>query len=195
MAAQEALADRETVMAASKRGATPFAFDLAHRALRAAEIQLQRIWSRPVVAGTPSVVVDAMQDVLVDVHFYFVALRNIHRFLFKVVKDPAFTHLQPEFDALNQKWLTHYSKGREAFEHIDQRLPGEKFEHVLVELEDGGARRKVHYGLSLRRGVFRHSDQEWDITQPRFEEIRAEVLKLLQRIVDDARSRSSTDVR
>jgi hypothetical protein len=48
--------------------------------LRAASIQNVRIWTAPDFEGPLSEVVRAQQDVLIDVHFYFVALRNVYRY-------------------------------------------------------------------------------------------------------------------
>ncbi|MCK9284897.1 MAG: hypothetical protein M0P39_11500 [Rhodocyclaceae bacterium] len=168
---------------AAKRPATPHCFDFAARSLRAAEIQISRIWDRPVVSGSHSAVEAAFHDILIDVHFYFVSLRNVYRFLVKVVEDPAFEHFKPEVARLNDTWFRHYAKGREAFEHIDQRLPGEKQEHQLVEVTaDGSDPRKIHYGLSLHGGIFRHSDLSFDISRDAFSRIRSEVEALFVKI-------------
>ncbi|MDP2693919.1 MAG: hypothetical protein Q8O58_03475 [Gallionella sp.] len=173
----------QRVFFSSERPATSHCFDFAIRSLRAAELQVNRIWNRPVVGGDPIIVKAAFEDILIDVHFYFISLRNIYRFLKKVIADPAFEQLRPELDRLNEKWFRHYGKGREAFEHIDQRLPGEKHEMNIVEIEEAGARRKINYGLRLREGLFLHSDLEWDITSGTFEAISHDVQALLQQIV------------
>jgi hypothetical protein len=177
--------DIQRVFFSSKRGATSHCFDFVGRSLRAAELQVNRIWDRLVVSGDTTVVTAAFQDILIDVHFYFISLRNVYRFLRKVVADPKFEHLRPELDKLNEKWFHHYGKGREAFEHIDQRLPGEKHESNIVEIQEAGAKRKIHYGLRLREGLFLHSDLRWDITQATFAQIRSDVQALLQQIVDN----------
>lgn len=95
-----------------------------------------------------------------------------------------FAHLQPELQNLNDAWFKHYAKGREAFEHIDQRLPGEKHEKQLVEVTEGGASRKIHYGLSMRRGVFEHSNLSFDISKQTFERLRADVNAFLAKVVE-----------
>lgn len=174
----------QRVSFAAKRPATSHCFDFANRSLRAAEIQMDRIWDRPVVSGTHAVVEAAFQDILVDIHFYFIALRNLYRFLAKVVGDPAFEQLGPDLERLNAAWFKHYAKGREAFEHIDQRLPGEKQEHQLVEVNDGGSPRKIHYGVSLRNGVFTHSNLTFDISRDAFSRLKGEVEVLLAKIVN-----------
>jgi len=102
------------------------------------------------------------------------------------VSDPIYTHLKPELEDLNQKWFKHYAQGREAFEHIDQRFPGEKHEGKIVEIEEKGARRKIHYGLSMKKGLFTHSDKSWDISAASFEEIKASVRHLIGQIVDSS---------
>jgi hypothetical protein len=183
--------DKERVFFSSKRAATPHCFDLATRSLRAAEIQIDRIWKRPIVSGTPAVVECAFQDILIDIHFYFIALRNVYRFLEKVVKDPAFEQFSPDVKRLSDTWFKHYAKGREAFEHIDQRFPGEKQEHQLVEVSDGGNTRKIHYGLSLRDGVFRHSNLSFDISRKSFDQLKADVDVVFAKIVNSCPSKST----
>jgi len=175
--------DSQRVCFTSKRAATTTCFDLCLRAVRAAELQVQRIWDRPIVSGETKLVASAFEDILIDVHFYFIALRNIYRYLQKVVSDPAFAQWHADLDQLNVKWFQHYAKGREAFEHIDQRLPGQKHEANIVEIGEGGAKRKINYGLRMREGIFLHSDARWDITRATFEQIKHDVQMLLQRIV------------
>lgn len=166
--------------------ATSIAFDWVGRSLRAAEIQVNRIWDRPVVQGDHHLVTTAFQEILIDVHFYFVALRNIYRFLNSVISDELLQDLRPDLVALNDKWFKHYSLGREAFEHIDQRLPGQKHENKIVEIGDLGNKRKINYGLRLRQGLFLHSDLEWDISKAAFESIKNDVQSLLKRIEEKA---------
>ena len=103
----------------SKKPATSHCFDFSRRSLRAAEIQIERIWNRPGLHADHPQFVAAIHDALIDVHFYFIALRNVYRFLSKVVQDPVFAHLRPELQSLGERWFKHYAKGREAFEHID----------------------------------------------------------------------------
>lgn|GEM_PF-1841435 len=141
------------VFSASRNGATATCFNLARRSLRAAEIQVSRIWDRPVVQGDQQTLTAAAEDILIDVHFYFVALRNIYRFLEKVVSDEVFQELRPGLVELNEKWFKHYSLGREAFEHIDQRLPGQRHQNKITEIEEKGGKRKINYGLRLSKGL------------------------------------------
>ena len=175
--------DLQCLFFGSKRPATSHCFDFARRSLRAAEVQIERIWDRPGISTDDPRFIAAAEDALIDVHFYFISLRNIYRFLHKVVQDPAFVHLITELHILNDTWFKHYSKGREAFEHIDQRLPGEKYEDKIVEIAEGGASRKVHYGLSMRRGVFTHSDMTFDISMETFMRLRTDVIAFLAKIV------------
>ena len=56
------------VLFASKNAATSTCFDLAIRSLRAAEIQVHRIWDRPIVSGDQKAVSMAFQDILIDVY-------------------------------------------------------------------------------------------------------------------------------
>jgi hypothetical protein len=175
------------VMAASRKGATVHCINFAFRSLRAAEIQVVRIWTHDPAPSQHDVEARnrLYQDILVDIHFYFIALRNVYRYLAKAIRDPAFDAFRQELAELNDRWFLHYAKGREGFEHIDQRLPGEKHESLIVEVVDGsGGRRKIHYGIKLTKGVFTHSDQEWDITKDTFDRISADVKSLLSRMVD-----------
>ena len=180
--------DKQRVFFSSKRPATSHCLDFAGRSLRAAEIQIDRIWNRPVVSGSHAVVEAAIHDILIDIHFYFVALRNVYRFLAKVVEDPVFQQFKPDVERLNDTWFKHYAKGREAFEHIDQRLPGEKQEHQLEEVTDGCSPRKIHYGLSLRQGVFKHSNLSFDISREAFGRLKSEVDVLFSKIVNSCPS-------
>lgn len=174
-----------------QRPATAHCFDLARRSLRAAEVQVGRIWSRPGVSAENPQYVDAVHDVLIDVHFYFIALRNLYRFLYKAVQDPMLVHLEPGLQVLNDVWFKHYAKGREAFEHIDQRLPGEKHENKLLEISENGASRKVHYGLSMRSGTFLHSDLSFDISQEAFSRLQADVKQFLAMMVESVSPQQS----
>jgi hypothetical protein len=118
-------------------------------------------------------------DILIDIHFYFISLRRLYGYLKKIVDDPGFAHLAHRLEALNTRWFKHYAVGREAFEHIDQRLPGEKHDHLLVEIDENGAKRRIQYGLRMSQGLFFHSDQSWDISAGGFDEIRRETTALL----------------
>ncbi len=175
------------VMTASRSGATIHCVDFAYRSLRAAEIQVGRIWNREPTPSQQDLEATKRfyQDILIDIHFYFISLRNLYRYLAKAVEDPAFDAFRPELAELNDRWFLHYAKGREAFEHIDQRLPGEKHESRIVEIVgDDGGRRKIHYAFWPRKGLFAHSDGEWDITSAIFDRISVDVESLLSRMVE-----------
>lgn len=175
-----------SVFFVAKNPATSHCFDFAIRSLRAAEIQIDRIWGRPAVSGSPAFVKAEHEDILIDIHFYFIALRNLYRYLHKVVADPAFKQFENDVENLSNTWFKHYAKGREAFEHIDQRFAGEKHEDKLVAVSDGGTPRKIHYGLSLRDGVFKHSDLSFDISRDQFLLIKNEVEVLISEIIDSS---------
>lgn len=154
--------------------------DFAERSLWAARVQIGRIWA-PAPAGKNQL--ETYRDILVDVHFYFIALRNIYRFLEKAVRRPVAAGLREELESLNIKWFRDYSLGREAFEHIDQRLPGEQHEARIVEIDEGGAKRRVYYGLRMEDGIFTHSDREWNISEQRFSDIERDVRDFVDRYV------------
>lgn len=176
--------DSQRIFFSSTQPATAHCFDFSRRSLRAAEIQVNRIWSHPQSATDDQDFFATIQDILTDVHFYFIALRNLYRHLEKVVKDPIFTHLKPELDALNERWFKNYAKGRESFEHIDQRLPEEKHSSKLVEVTENGASRKVHYGISMQNAVFTHSDLTLDISIENFQCLKENVNALIAKILD-----------
>jgi hypothetical protein len=67
--------DSQRVFFSSKNAATIHGFDLAFRALRAAEIQVDRIWVRP--SESRDSAASPFEDILIDVHFYFISLRNL----------------------------------------------------------------------------------------------------------------------
>lgn len=174
----------QSVYFSSKRPATSHCYDFAKRSLLAAEVQIDRVWAN---SCTPSDPIDSGQiyhRILIDLHFYFISLNNVYRYLNKVISDPTFTHLRLTLDSLNEKWFKHYSSGRDAFEHIDQRLPGEKHQDRIVEIEENGARRKIYYALRLRKGQFAHSEKEWDISIAAFSQIKTDVEQLLAGIVN-----------
>lgn len=175
------------VMTASRVSATVHCVDFAFRSLRAAEIQVRRIWNREIPPSQQDVEATKKyyQDILIDIHFYFISLRNVYRYLAKSVDDPAFDAFRPELAELENRWFSHYAKGREAFEHIDQRLPGQKHESRIVEIvDDNGGRRKIHYAFWPKKGLFAHSNGEWDITSATFDRISADVKTLLSRMIE-----------
>ena len=169
--------DSQRVFFASPYGSTYF--DLTHRYLDAAERQITRIWNGRGISADPLRVETDFQEILIEVHFYFVALRDVYRCLAKVVSVEVFHGLRPEVDNLWLKWFKHYNQGRNMFEHLDERL-GEQ----IVEIEENGVKRRIIFGLSLREGLFRHSNLEWDISKATFDSIKDDVDDILSRIVD-----------
>lgn len=182
--------DTQKLLFSAEKPATSHCFSLAKRSLLAAEIQMERIWG-PVIKSVDNPLLP-YEIKLIDIHFYFVALRNLYRYLNKIMSDPAYSHLKADLEILNNKWFRHYSKGREVFEHIDQKFPGEKHQDKIVEIEEKGARRKVHYGLSMKDGVFTHSDESWDISKKSFAEFKDNVAQFIQKIVESSNKRFNT---
>lgn len=135
--------------------------------------------------GGHNVVEEAIHNILIDAHFYVIALRNLYRFLAKAVGDPAFEQFKPEVDRVNNVWFKHFAKAREAFEQIDQHLPGEKQEHQLEQVTDGCAPHKIHYALSLRKGIFKHSMLSFYISREAFSRLKSEVEGALLKILDN----------
>ena len=182
--------DTQKVLFSAEKPATSRSFSLSKRSLLAAEIQMERIWG-PIVKSVNHPLLP-YEIRLIDIHFYFVALRNLYRYLNKIMSDPVYSHLKVDLEILNDKWFRHYSKGREAFEHIDQRFPGEPHEERIIEIEEKGARRKVHYGLSMKDGVFTHSDESWDISKKSFAVFKDSVAQFIQKIVEYSNKKLNT---
>ncbi|MDB9753022.1 hypothetical protein OAB29_02635 [Oceanospirillaceae bacterium] len=157
---------------------------LAQRSLKAAELQMERVWSPPnIKPNCTSEMIEANEHKLIEIHFYFVAMRNIHRFLDKTIKgDSIFESYKLHFEELNEKWFKHNSKGREAFEHIDQRLPGEKHENKLVEIGN----RKIHYGIRWSAGEFAHSNLVWDISVITFGTFKTEISSFIEELKNES---------
>ena len=176
--------DTLKLMIASQREATVHCMNFANRSLRAAAIQVHRIWHRPRPPCSTDFLASEIfyQDMLTDIHFYFISLRNTYRYLSKVVEDPAFEPHRIELEKLNTAWFSHYAKGREAFEHIDQRLPGEKHQSRIISSDDGMS--KLHYGINPSDRLFLHSDQEWDISEITFKKIYHDVTELISSIIN-----------
>lgn len=176
------MSDELLLMARGQRLASASCFGLARRSLRAAAIQVDRIWAeRP---QSP----DHFEDMLIDIHFYFIALRNVYRFLDKFCDDPTFKAHRPALDKLNERWFRHFAAGREAFEHIDQRLPGERHAHRIEEINAHGARRRVHYGVQPSAGLFLHSTSSWDIKRETFAELARETEEFMEAALQHLRS-------
>lgn len=185
--------DSRRVFFSSKGPATSHFYDLAKRSLLAAELQIGRVWGRRPMSIDYAEQAQAFQLILIDLHFFFISIRNLYRYLEKVVADPTYAHLKPQLDLLNAQWFKHYSSGREAFEHIDQRLPGEKYENKIIEIEVSGARRKIHFGLDLSKGIFAHSDREWDISLTTSAKLKSDVDMFLIAIVQASNHTLNTD--
>lgn len=185
--------DSQRVFFSSKRAATSHCYDFAKRSLLAAEIQINRVWSQRPVSGDHTEKHQTFQLILIDLHFFFISLRNLYRYLDKITTDPTYAHLKPQLSLLNEKWFKHYSSGREAFEHIDQRLPDEKHQNQIIEIERDGRRRKIYYGLYLSKGIFAHSDREWDISLPTFYQLKSDVDALMQAVVETSVDPLGTD--
>jgi hypothetical protein len=185
--------DSQRVFFSSKRPATSHCYDLAKRSLLAADLEINRVWSARPTSSDHAEKARQFQLILIDLHFFFISLRNLYRYLEKIVVDPTYTHLKPRLNRLNDQWFRHYSSGREAFEHIDQRLPGEKQENKIVEIEENGGRRKIHYGLYLSKGIFAHSDLEWDISLPTFAKLSSDVTTFFHAIIQASSTALNTD--
>ena len=99
-----------------------------------------------------------------------------------------FKELRPDLDTLNEQWCRHYSAGRDVFEHIDQRLPGQKHEDQIVAIEEQVREKKTNFRIIRSKGLFLHSNQEWDISRVQFELMQADVEGFLSRFVGIAQA-------
>jgi hypothetical protein len=118
-----------------------------------------------------------MRPVLSDVHLYFVSWGNCRNMLQLLTGQPEFLEAKKVFDGY-RKHFDHYVAGRNSFEHLHERLPGQKNEDRVKEIRDDprtGARR-VYAGF--HDGKYIHSDQSWDIS--------SDGLKLLDQAVHES---------
>lgn len=128
-----------------------------------------------------------IQSVLSEVHFYFVSWSGCRSMLQILVGQPEFLDAKKVFDGY-RKEFDHYVAGRNSFEHFHDRLPGQREEHRVKEVQpdpNAGAHR-IYSGLS--KGMYLHSNTSWDIS-PRslelLERFIAEVLAVVHAKIDE----------
>jgi len=171
------------IMSKSTIPASSFFYDLLMRNIFAAELQLSRIWEEKPKPLDIDEAIKNHKGRLIDIHFYFIALRNIYRYLEKLSMDPIFKQLDTEVKSLNEKWFDHYKTARDSFEHFDERLPDQKKEAKIIEVEENGAKRKIHFGIK-KEGFFTQSNEEWDIRLKTFNLIKKDVENIIQKMKD-----------
>lgn len=134
-----------------------------------------------------------MRPVLSDVHFYFVAWGGCRNMLETLVGQPEMLAAKKVFDGY-RKEFEHYVAGRNSFEHYDDRLPGQRDEDRVREIQpdpNAGSHR-VYSGF--RDGKYVHSDMAWDISRNSLallERIVEEVVRVVHATVDEGFSRKN----
>jgi len=170
----------------TKKQCTPFCYELAKRSLVAAEMQINRIWAPREKPKSLSEFRSAYDPLLVDIHFYFVSIRNINRYLKELTNDELFSCLKDKFIIMENSFFAHFKNGRDALEHMNERLPGNKYANRTKEITENGCTRSVHAGVSLKRGIYYYSDQEWDISDNEFRKMKSQIDNFLQNVLDIA---------
>ena len=157
-------------------------FDLARRYLDAAELQNDRIWAHalPVEDGDPQLAKTAFEEIVIEVHLYFVVLNDVYRFLEQITAEEIFQELHPRLAGLNESWFKHYNKGRNLFEHLEERL----------RRPHRGTR--ITFGLRMGSGKFLHSDDEWDISKSAFDSLKVDVEHFMDSIVAASESNGTS---
>lgn len=104
-----------------------------------------------------------------------------------LVGQPEFLDAKKVFDGY-RKEFDHYVAGRNSFEHFHDRLPGQREEHRVKEVQpdpNAGAHR-IYSGLS--KGLYVHSNTSWDISPCSLESLErfiAEVLAVVHIKIDE----------
>jgi len=134
-----------------------------------------------------------MRHVLSDVHFYFVAWGGCRNMLETLVGQPEMLAAKRVFDGY-RKEFEHYVAGRNSFEHYHDRLPGQRDEDRVREIQpdpNAGSHR-VYSGF--RDGKYVHSDMALDISRNSLallERIVEEVVRVVHATVDEGFSRKN----
>lgn len=191
----ELMQNTSIVFRAAKKPATLFGFEHTVEALMAADIQNSRIFQHESFTG------DFLKDsviamkIITDIQFYIMSVRNIKRYGRLIVLDDTFSSLRDTLLEIESKWIDKFKSMRDSLEHMDERFPGCKKSQAIVEVCEGQAKRKIHRGFSLSEGVFRHSDQQLDISHGTFLNIATDVLLFLSDVAaiakETARNKST----
>jgi len=168
--------------------ASSFAYGQLLENLKAASIQMDRIWSyAKTIEKTPEPDPNdpnfqskskeflkseklKYQQLFIDIHFYFVSWGNIKSMMRFLSRQPEFTSANIIFNS-HRKTIEHYINARNTFEHFDERLPGGKKHNRVKEVQSqGAAPRRIFRGLS-KDGFYLHSDKQWDIKPSSLEKL------------------------
>jgi len=110
------------------------------------------------------------EKLLAEVHLYFISLDNIKDMINVITSEKNLIFIKKDIGDIN-KILEHYSKGRNTFEHFDDRIPGgkrHKDAKDVVDIESGNTR-KILGGL--KGDIYKFEDQEWSLSASNFQEI------------------------
>lgn len=104
-----------------------------------------------------------MQPVLSEVHFYFASWAGCRNMLQILVGQPEFLEAKKIFDGYRNNF-DHYVAGRNTFEHFHDRLPGQRDEDRVKEVQPdpNAGPRCIYSGFS--KGMYVHSSRMWDIS-------------------------------
>lgn len=171
----------DRIFLACKNGsAAAFAYSQLLTYMKAASIQMERIWTyaqlmpkaSELTPNTPDFQEKAKQliksekekyrPLFIDIHFYFIACGNIKSMMAVLARQPEFKNANIVFNS-KRKIIEDYINARNTFEHFDERLPGGNKSSRVKEIQssDAGPRRIIK-GLS-KEGYYLHSDKKWDI--------------------------------
>ncbi len=171
----------DKIFFACKNGsAAGFAYGQLLTNMKAASIQMKRIWTYAqlipkvpeLTPNTPDFQEKTKQllrsakekyrPLFIDIHFYFVAWGNIKSMMAVLARQPEFKNANIVFNS-KRKIFEHYINARNTLEHFDERLPGGKKRSRVKEIQSSGAEpRRILKGLS-KEGYYLHSDKKWDI--------------------------------
>jgi len=179
--------------------ASSFAYGQLLENLKAASIQMGRIWSYaktikknpeldPNVPNFQSKSIEFLkseklkyQQLFIDIHFYFISWGNIKLMMRFLSRQPEFTSANIIFNS-HGKTIEHYINARNTFEHFDERFPGGKKHNRVKEVQSqGAAPRRIFRGLS-KDGFYLHSDKQWDIKTSSLEKLVEIVDEFLAKI-------------
>ena len=190
----------EKIIFSCKNGvASSFAYGQLLENLKAASIQMDRIWSyAKTIKKSPEPDPNEpnfqqkskeyiksekqkYQQLFIDIHFYFISWGNIKLMMRYLSQQPEFTSANIVFNS-HRKTIEHYINARNTFEHFDERFPGGKKHDRVKEVQSRGASpRRIFKGLS-KDGFYLHSDKQWDIKETSLEKLVEIVNEFLAKI-------------
>ncbi|HSA85800.1 MAG TPA: hypothetical protein VLE46_06440, partial [Nitrospira sp.] len=129
-----------------------------------------------------------MQQVMAEIHLYFVSWAGCRNMLRILVGQPEFLEAKKVFDSYRSEF-EHYVAGRNSFEHFHDRLPGQADAHRVKEIQPDpqAGPHRVFAGFSSN-GKYVHSDLEWDISPgslERLEKYISEILFVVHAKIDE----------